>query len=48
MRVRFVTTLEEKLIYKIKVKAAKEQKNVNDILEKLITEYLKEGKSEKK
>ena len=48
MRVRFVTTLEEKLIYKIKVKAAKEQENVNDILEKLITEYLKEGKSEKK
>lgn len=41
MRVRFVTTIEEELIHQIKIAAAKEQRNVNDILEELIQEYLK-------
>lgn len=40
MRVRFHTTIEEKLKIGIQVKAAQEGKNVNDILEELISKYL--------
>ena len=37
---RFVTTLDEDLIRRLKVRAAEEDTAVNKILEKLIKEYL--------
>jgi predicted DNA binding CopG/RHH family protein len=40
MRTRFHTTIEKDLITAIKVKAAQEGKNVNDILEEIIKAYL--------
>ena len=40
MRVRFHTTIEEKLKKGIQVKAAQEGRNVNDILEELIRKHL--------
>lgn len=41
MKVRFSTTLEEALLEKLKIQAIKERRDVNDILEELIKEYLK-------
>lgn len=43
MRVNFSTTLEKELIEKLKIEAIKKSKNVNDILEELIRNYLKEN-----
>ena len=40
-KVVFTTTLDEGLIKKIKVRAIEEGKNVNEIIEKLLQEYLK-------
>ena len=40
-KVRFTTTINEELLKKIKVKAVKEGKNVNEIMEELFEEYLK-------
>lgn len=44
LRVRFITTLEEVLIKRLKIMAIEKGVDVNDILEKLITEYLKNQK----
>ena len=41
-KVKFTTNLDEGLLKKIKVKAIEEGKNVNEIIEKLLQEYLKE------
>ena len=43
MRKKFTTTLDEKIIKKIKVQAIKENTNVSKLLEKLIENYLKEN-----
>ena len=43
MRVNFSTTLEKELIEKLKIEAIKKGKNVNDILEELIRNFLKEN-----
>ena len=40
-KVRFTTTIDEELLKKIKVKAIEEGKNVNEIIEELLREYLK-------
>lgn len=40
-RIKFTTTIEETILENIKIKAVKERLNVNDILEKLILDYLK-------
>lgn len=40
-KVRFTTTIDDGLLKKIKVKAIKEGKNVNEIIEELFQEYLK-------
>lgn len=40
-RTRFQTTLDAKLIKKLKVIAIEQEKNVNDILDSLIADYLK-------
>ena len=45
MRVKFGTTLEEKLIKKLKINAIEKGVDINDILEKLIEEYLVENKN---
>ena len=37
---RFVTTLDDNLIKKLKVSAAKQDTSVNKLLEKMIKEYL--------
>ena len=42
MRVRFVTTLEQDLIKKLRISAAKQDKNMNDLLEELIKTLDKE------
>ena len=39
-KVRFTTTIDEGLLKKIKVKAIEEGKNVNEIIEELLEEYL--------
>lgn len=39
-KVQFTTNLDQDLLRKIKIKALEENKNVNEILEKLISEYL--------
>jgi len=39
-KVRFTTTVDEKLLKKIKVRAIEEGKNVNEIIEELLQEYL--------
>lgn len=44
MRVRFHTTIDEKLKKDIQVKATLEGRNVNDILEELIENYLRSDK----
>ena len=41
-KVKFTTNLDEELLKKIKVRAIEEGKNVNEIIEKLLQEYLKE------
>lgn len=40
-KVRFTTTVDEELLKKIKVRAIEEGKNVNEIIEELLQEYLK-------
>jgi hypothetical protein len=40
MKVKFTTTLDKKLLEKLKIRAIKESKDVNEILEDLILEYL--------
>ena len=40
-RVKFTTNIDEELLKKIKVRAIEEGKNVNEIIEKLLQEYLK-------
>lgn len=40
-KVRFTTTINNGLLKKIKVKAIEEGKNVNEIIEELLREYLK-------
>lgn len=40
MRIGFKTTIDEDLISKLKIKAIQEKVNANDILEKLIEQYL--------
>ena len=40
-KVRFTTTINEELLKKIKVRAIEEGKNVNEIIEELLQEYLK-------
>lgn len=44
MRVRFHTTIDEKLKKEIQIKATLEGRNVNDILEELIKNYLNSDK----
>ena len=39
-KVKFSTTLNENLIKDLKIKAIEENKNVNEILEELIKDYL--------
>lgn len=39
-KVKFNTTLNENLIKDLKIKAIEENKNVNEILEELIKDYL--------
>lgn len=41
MKKKLTTTLDAELIKQIKIKALQEEKNVNDILEELISDYLK-------
>ena len=41
MRIGFKTTIEEKLIKSLKMKALEKGVNVNDIIEQLIDKYLK-------
>jgi predicted HicB family RNase H-like nuclease len=40
MKKPFHTNLEEELIYRLKIQAAKENKPMNEIIETLIKEYL--------
>lgn len=40
-RIKFTTTIDEQLLKEIKIKAVKEDKNVNAIIEELIIKYLK-------
>lgn len=40
-KVKFTTNIDKELLKKIKVKAIEEEKNVNEIIEKLLREYLK-------
>ena len=40
-KIKFTTTIDEELLKKIKIKAIKEGKNVNEIIEELLREYLK-------
>jgi len=40
-RIKFTTTIDEQLLKEIKIKAVKENKNVNAIIEELIIKYLK-------
>ena len=39
-KVKFTTNLDEGLLKKIKVRAIEEGKNVNEIIEELLEEYL--------
>jgi hypothetical protein len=41
MRVRYSTTLEEQLLEDLKIRAIKEKKRINDLLEQAIKDYLK-------
>lgn len=40
-KVKFTTTVDVKLLEEIKICAIKEKRSVSDILEEIITEYLK-------
>jgi hypothetical protein len=40
MRIRYSTTLDEKILEELKIRAIKEKKRINDILEQAIKEYL--------
>ena len=40
-KVKFTTNIDEELLKKTKVRAVEEGKNVNEIIEKLLQEYLK-------
>jgi len=40
-KVRFTTTIDEELLKKIKVRAIEGGQNVNEIIEKLLQEYLR-------
>lgn len=40
-KVKFTTNIDEELLKKIKIKSIEEGKNVNEIIEKLLQEYLK-------
>lgn len=39
-KIKFTTNIDKELLKKIKVKAIEEEKNVNEIIEKLLQEYL--------
>lgn len=41
-KVKFSTTLNENLIKDLKIKAIEDNKNVNEILEELIKDYLEQ------
>ena len=41
MRVRYSTTLDDDLLEKLKIRAIKEKKRINDLLEEAIKDYLK-------
>ena len=41
MKKKFTTTIDEKLIQDIKIQAINENKSVAEIIETLLTEYLK-------
>ncbi|MCB2300428.1 hypothetical protein [Clostridium tagluense] len=43
-RVQFTTNLDKDLLQQIKIKALVETRNVNEILEQLIKEYLEKSK----
>lgn len=43
-RENFTTTLNSELLEKLRIQAIKEKRNINDILEQLIKEYLQEKK----
>lgn len=47
-RVRFDTTLEEALLKKLKILAIERDVNVNELLEKMITEYLEKDQNNSK
>lgn len=40
-KVKFTTNIDKELLKEIKVRAIEEGKNVNEIIEKLLREYLK-------
>lgn len=48
MKKKFTTTLDEELIKEIKLIAIKENTTVNDILEKLIIDYIEKVPSNQK
>ena len=42
MRINFTTTLDDKLLEKLKIRAILEKRSLNDILEELIKGYLEQ------
>lgn len=42
MRKKMTTTLDEKILQALKIQAVKENTNMNRIIEKLVSEYLKD------
>jgi predicted HicB family RNase H-like nuclease len=46
LRVKITTTIEKELIERLKIEAIKQGKNVNDILEELIKNFLNGKASE--
>jgi hypothetical protein len=44
MRIKVTTTIQEGLWQRLKVAAVKQRRDVNDILEELIADYLKTAK----